>query len=168
MPLTAVLLAAAAPVLGCDDRIPSAFRQMTGGPRIEERFDIDRRSDRVFGPLAFSGLRDYVKQWDRMVEQDQWIKSIAVMRPGRRVTVIVPRRQRGWMKLTWGNGYAATFKSCKRGEGESGPSGNTAWSGGFEFDYAKAPKQGRCAKIRLRYDGRTRTRRLLGPNVPGC
>ena len=166
--LLIALAAAAAPVVGCDARITGAFREYPSGRRVADRFEIDRRRDRVFGPLAFSGLRVYLKDWDRMVEQDQWIKSIAVMRPGRRVTVVVPRSQRSWMKLTWGNGYAATFKSCRRGEGESGASGNTAWSGGFEFDYAKAPKQGRCAKIRLRYDGRTRTRRLLGPNVPGC
>jgi hypothetical protein len=163
---------AATAVLGCDDRIPSAFIQPAGGGKIEERFDIDPRRDLVLGPLGFSGLRTYDNAvWDDMVKRDQWLKALPKLRPGARVTIEVPRSQRGWMKLAMtglGAGrHRVTLQACTREEGRSGPSGNTAWSGGFEIDYAKAPKQGRCARITVRTGDRV-IRKRIAPAVTGC
>ena len=168
MPL-ATLMAATA-MLGCDDRIPSAFRQAVGGPRIVERFDIDRRRDLVMGPLGISGMRTYDNAaWDDMVRRDQWMKAIPKLRPGARVTLVIPRSQRSWMRFSCGGRHRVTLRACRRDEGESGPSGNTAWSGGFLIDYAKAPKQGRCAMLTVRVKGRSKPiRKRLAPAVTGC
>ena len=168
MPLVALMGATA--VLGCDDRIPSAFRQSAGGARVEERFAFDRRRDGVFGPVAFRGLRTMTDRvWDDFAARDQWLKALTIVRPGARATVEVPRAQRPWMRLAYHSAgrYRVTLKACRRGEGESGPSGNTAWSGGFDIDYAKAPKQGRCAKLIVRTGGRV-IRKRLAPRVTGC
>jgi hypothetical protein len=163
---------AATAVLGCDDRIPGAFTQVTGGPRIEERFAIDRRRDLVMGPLGLSGMRTYDNAaWDDMVRRDQWMKAIPKLRPGARVTIEIPRSQRAWMKIAHvgSNRHRLTLQACTREEGESGPSGNTAWSGGFDIDYANAPRQGRCAMLTVRVKGRTKPiRKRLAPAVTGC
>ncbi len=168
MPLAALMLAAAAPVLGCDDRIPGAFVQHAGGRRVEERFDIDRRRDLVVGPVGISGMRMYDDAvWDDMVKRGQWMKALPKVRPGARVTLEVPRSQRAWMRLSFGGTHRVTLQACRRGEGESGPSGNTAWSGGFLIDYAAAPDQGRCATLIVRTRGRV-LRRRIAPRVTSC
>lgn len=167
MPLAALLLAAAAPVLGCDDRITGAFTEYPDGRRVEDRFEIDRRRDVTAGPLAYRGLRSITRaEWDSYVARDQWLKSPPVLRPGRTVTVEVPRSQRAWMKIVHG-GSRLTLRSCTRGG--SGSSGNTAWSGGFEIDYANAPQQGRCARLIIRVRGRAEPiRRRLVPKAGSC
>ena len=162
MPLAAVLLAAAAPVLGCDDRITSAFTEYADGRRGEDCFEIDRKRDLVVGPLGYRGLRAIdAREWDWYVRNDQWLKSLTVLRPGRRVTVEVPRSQRGWMKIVHG-GARLTLQAC------SGTKRNTAWSGGFRIDYANAPQQGRCARIIVRIPGRDPLRRRLVPSAGPC
>ena len=171
MPLAAVLLAAAAPVLGCDDRITGAVIRHADGREVEERFDIDRRQDNLFGPLALTGLKGVTPQsWDANVARDQWLKSPLVLRPSARVTLVIPRAQRSWMRFRHHPGHhRVTYASCRRGHRASGPSGNTAWSFGFEFDYAEAPQHGRCARIIVRVHGRPQPlRRRLAPNAGPC
>ena len=120
------------------------------------------------GPLALSGLRSITQaEWKYYAARDQWLKSIPLPRPGRSVTIVVPRRQRGWMKIVHG-GARLTLRGCARGAEASGSSGNTAWSGGLEIDYAKAPRQGRCARIIVRIPGREAVRRRLLPNAGPC
>lgn len=168
MPLAALLLAAATPVLGCDDRITGASIQPAGGAPRVERFEIDRRRDTVFGPLAFSGMRTYDRAaWDDFVRRDQWMKAIPRLRPGARATLVIPPSQRGWMRFSFADGPRVRLQACRRGEGESGPSGNTAWSGGFVIDYAKAPDQGRCARLVVRTRGRV-IRKRIAPRAGRC
>ena len=167
MPLAALLLAAAAPALGCADRITGAVVQYPDGRRVEDSFAIDRRQDLVAGPLGLTGLRRLrARDWAWLAARDQWLKSPMVLRPGRRVTLVVPRAQRSWMRIVHG-GARLTLRACPRGGPSSGSSGNTAWSGGFEIDYAKAPRQGRCARIHVRVDGRT-LRRRIAPRAGAC
>jgi hypothetical protein len=169
LPPILIAVAAATPVMGCEDRITGAMQMFPDGRTIGARFDIDRKTDTVFGPLAFTGLRQQTdKDWKWFVERDQWMKSVAIVRPSRRVTLEIPRSQRRWMRFAYhGAKHRVTLQSCARGEGESGPSGNSAWSGGFEIDYAEAPRQGRCARLSVRAGDRVIRKRLF-PRAGSC
>jgi hypothetical protein len=106
---------------------------------------------RVFGPVAFTGLKDYTRDYDAMVARDQWLKSVALVRPGRSVTLVVPAAQRAWMRLEYGDGRgrsSITLKACRTIP--------TPFAGGFTIDFAKAPDQGRCADLILRPGGRVK------------
>jgi hypothetical protein len=55
------------------------------------------------GPVRFSGLRVYT-DWDGLVREDQWIKTIATIDAGLRVTLEVPREQGRCAELiVWGD-----------------------------------------------------------------
>ena len=168
--LLIALAAAAVPTLGCEDRITGAFTQFADGRRVADTFAFDRRRDFVAGPLAMRGLRGMTpRDWDSMAARDQWLKSPLVMRPGRAATIEVPPDQRSWMKIVRGSGERLRLRACARGGRSSGSSGNTAWSGGFEIDYARAPQQGRCARIVVRVAGRDEPiRRRLTPRAGPC
>jgi hypothetical protein len=142
----------AAPVLRCGDRISSAV-VIVGGKQTPVRFRVRPAHDTLFGPLAFSGAKDYgpVASWQAMVQQDGWLKTIALVQPGARVTIVVPAEQRGWMRLRYWHGtgagaYAVTIQACKRAL--------SPYSGGFAIDFAKAPHQGRCAEVVVWVRGR--------------
>jgi hypothetical protein len=124
-----------APVARCRDSITAA------GPH--DPVVADDSADRVVGPVRFSGLRLYA-DWDWLVHADQWIKTIAMIDAGVRVTLEIPREQRGWMRVDYGGrsglgGRAVTLQACRRQA--------TLYAGGFTIDYAKAPQQGRCAEL---------------------
>lgn len=156
LPPAVLAVAAAAPVLGCDARIEGAFQQFPDGRRVEDTFRIDRARDFVAGPLALRGLRAYTERdWQWFVDRDQWMKSIAIVRPRGRVTLVVPRSQRPWMRFAYGRArHRVTFQACNGRR-------NTAWSGGLLIDYAEAPKEGRCARLSVYTDGRVIRRRLF-------
>jgi hypothetical protein len=147
-----------------------------------------RAGDTVIGPLrfntkAYSGRR----AWRRVVRDDQWLKSIARVRAGAQVTLEVPAEQRAWMRLQYAqNGAAAvTLRACRHrrtqaarrrecvwAEGVTGPpgavrddytacrTGPTRFSGGFDIDYANAPRQGRCAELIVRVRGEEEPHRV--------
>jgi hypothetical protein len=121
-----------APVARCRDSITAA------GPH--DPILADDEADRVAGPVRFAGLRTYT-DWAYLVREDQWIKTIAMLDAGLRVTLEVPREQREWMRVDYGGrgGRAVTLRACRRQA--------TAYAGGFTIDYAKAPQQGRCAEL---------------------
>ena len=140
----------AAPVLGCADSLRSAVTIVDGRTR-PYRFRVRRAHDTVVGPVAFTGARDYGRQWREMVRRDQWLKSIALVSPGVRVTLVVPEAQRGWMRLEYLHGgdgpvHAVTIQACERRL--------SPYTGGFTIDYDKAPHQGRCARVEVWVDGR--------------
>jgi hypothetical protein len=157
------------PVLDCGDRITGAV-VIVGGVSRPYEF-VARKGDTIAGPLAFSGARDYGRTqaaWDDMVRRDQWLKTIAMLKSGRRVTVEIPAEQRAWMKLEYAHGttdpvHVVRMEACRR-------PGRTPWSGGFTIDYATAPEQGRCAEIIIRVDGRPKPlrRRLFGAPASFC
>jgi hypothetical protein len=164
---------AGAEQLGCRERITGAFTQV--GDRVTPyRFRVQPRHDTRFGPLALSGAADYGARgaWDALVRDDMWPKTIALVRRGRTVTLEVPREQRGWMRLeyarTAASPYAVTLSGCRRGlstraaqrqecgagSRETCTRGPTPFSGGFTIDYARAPRQGRCAELIVWVQGR--------------
>lgn len=121
-----------APVARCRDSITAA------GPH--DPIVADDATDNVIGSVRFSGLRLY-GNWAALVRDDQWIKTIAMLDAGVRVTLEVPREQRGWMRVDYGGhgGRAVTLQACRRRP--------TAFAGGFTVDYGRAPDQGRCAEL---------------------
>jgi hypothetical protein len=121
-----------APVARCSRSITAA------GPH--DPVLADDATDRVAGPVRFAGLRLYT-DWDALVRDDQWLKTIAMLDAGIRVTLEIPRAQRGWMRVDYGGrgGDAVTLQACRRRA--------TLFAGGFTIDYAKAPQQGRCAEL---------------------
>jgi hypothetical protein len=122
----------AAPVARCRDSITAA------GPH--DPIVADDATDRVAGPVRFSGLRLYT-DWDRLVREDQWLKTIALIDAGVRVTLEVPREQRGWLRVDYGGrgGRAVTLQACRTRP--------TAFAGGFTIDYGSAPREGRCGAL---------------------
>lgn len=174
------LIAASKPpravVRGCASRI-------SGGPQR-------RDGDTVIGPLRFN-MQGYspLRAWRRMVRDGQWLKSVARVRAGAQVTLVVPPEQRPWMRLAYahrrGGVAAVTLRACRHrrsragrrrecvwAEGPSGPpgstrddytacrSGPTFFSGGFEIDYAEAPQQGRCAELIVWVNGEQEPHRV--------
>jgi hypothetical protein len=136
-----------------------------------------RDSDTIIGPLRFN-MQGYSRPraWRQMVRAGQWLKSVALLRAGGQVTLVVPPEQRSWMRLAYahrrGGEAAVTLRACRHrrsraarrrecewAEGVTGPpgpirddytacrTGPTLFSGGFEIDYAEAPQQGRCAEL---------------------
>jgi hypothetical protein len=132
-----------APVLRCDDSITVAGHDPIG---------IDDDIDLVVGPLRIVGLGLYEAEWESLVEEDQWLKAAAMVDPGARVTLEIPRGQRAWNDLEYGASRdAVTLRACDDVA--------TVWVGGFTIDYARAPRQGRCAGLIVRSGGaRTRVR----------
>jgi hypothetical protein len=122
-----------APVARCRDSITAA------GPH--DPVFADDETDRVAGPVRFAGLRTYEAEWAALVADDQWLKSIAMLDAGTRVTLEIPREQRDWMRVDYGGrgGRAVTLQACRRRA--------TLFAGGFTIDYAEAPQQGRCAEL---------------------
>jgi hypothetical protein len=152
-----------AAIRGCASRIGGDARPPEG--------------DTIAGPLRFN-MSSYSprREWRRLARSGQWLKSIAEVRAGRQVTLVVPTDQRAWMRLRYAhreNGVTAvTLRACRHrasraaqrrecvwAEGVVGSpgsirddytacrSGPTLFSGGFEIDYARAPDQGRCAQL---------------------
>jgi hypothetical protein len=148
-------------VRGCEDRIGA------GGPWQ------GRGGDTIIGPLRFN-MQGYspMRAWRQMVRAGQWLKSVARLRAGGQVTLVVPPEQRSWMRLAYAHHHrrggvaAVTLRACRHrrslearrkecvwadGASErdyaSCRTGPTRFSGGFEIDYAEAPEQGRCAEL---------------------
>jgi hypothetical protein len=173
-----------APVRDCRDRITGAFTQVGGRTRAY-RFRVRPRHDTVLGPLALSGAADYglPGQWDALIRDDTWPKTIAMVRRGARVTLEVPAEQRAWMVMeyahTSSSPHAVTLRGCPRRATEAacGPGsrqtcarGPTPFSGGFTVDYARAPLQGRCAELIVWVQGRPEPlrKRIFRPRGVAC
>jgi hypothetical protein len=110
------------------------------------------------------------------------MKALAIVRAGRRVTVVVPESQRSWLWLDyrdsgsgWGTHRAVFFPCPRRRSAEEqredcgwGPvdacrSGLTQFNGGIAIDYDAAPRSGRCARVIVRVRGEATRRALLFP-----
>ena len=122
--------------------------------------------DTIIGPLRFN-MQSYspLPVWRRLVRDGQWMKSVARVRAGAQVTLVVPPEQRPWMRLAYahrrrGGKAAVTLRACRHRRSRAARrrecvwadytacrSGPTFFSGGFEIDYDEAPQQGRCAEL---------------------
>lgn len=174
-----------APVLDCRDRITGAFTKVSGKV-TPYRFRARRRHDTVIGPVAFSGARDLGRRshYDAAVREDQWLKTVAMVRRDARATLEVPEEQRSWMRMEYahgapGAGHAVTLQGCRRPptRAECGrrpwdtcARDRTPFSGGFTIDYATAPHQGRCAELLVWVEGREQPRRerIFRPGAGRC
>ena len=167
-------------VRDCRDRITGAVT-IVGGTRRPYRFRVRRRHDTQIGPVAFSGAADSGRaaEWAYYVREDQWLKTIALVRRDARVTLEVPPSQRSWMRLAYGAERAVTLAGCRRPAGRRecapGPrttcrSAVTPFSGGFEIDYAAAPRQGRCAELSVWVAGQDEPlrERVFSPPPAAC
>ena len=175
---------AGAPVRDCRDRITGAFTQV-GGRTRPYRFAFRPRQDTIFGPLALSGAAGYgdPAAWEALVRDDGWTKTVALVRRGARVTLEVPREQRAWMTTEYAHSDAgahavtlagcprdATRADCGRGPRDTCARGPTPFSGGFTIDYARAPRQGRCAELIVWVQGRPEPlrKRVFRPRGIAC
>jgi hypothetical protein len=165
--LAVVVLADAAPaapvVRDCRGRIGGAVTVAPDGAQRQHRFHVGPFDLRV-GPIAFAGLRRVRERavWDDYVARDQWIKAVALVRPGRRVTLTVPEEQRSWMHLKYGGRFKITLVGCRHLKGP------TPFSGGFDIDFAAAPQEGRCANLIVSTPGREPRRVLLFAEPQEC
>lgn len=155
-----------------------------------------RAKDTVVGPVAFLGAAEtyshHASRPDSALEPYPGLgmpamKILALVRAGTSVTLVVPKRQRSWMKLVYGQArrgeYAITLTACRRSRSaterarECGwrpyracRSSTTQFSGGFGLDFARAPKRGRCAELVVWLEGRRRPlrTRLFKPSRGAC
>jgi hypothetical protein len=145
-------------VRGCDQRIDGYVTQ----PGSE---------DTVVGPVAFKELPGAYRWSVRHPKVP--IKSVAVLRPGARVTLVVPPAQRPWLKLGYGGKSAAvTLQACRHSRsraarrrdcgllgGTACSTGPTLFPGGFGVDFRQAPQRGRCAELIVWVEGEKDPRR---------
>jgi hypothetical protein len=123
------------------------------------------------------------------------VRSIALIRAGARVTLVVPPEQRRWMRLLFWHGFrhrvepltlqaCRTLKSRRAQRRECGWGGRPLWnpsnwacrsrytqfSGGFGLDFENAPKRGLCAELIVWVEGKERPlrERLFGPTPGQC
>ena len=171
-------------VRGCRERVE-------GGKIVPSR-----RVDTVIGPMAFIRLphiyRDYASRPDSELKPDPGVgmpsmKSIGVLRAAARVRLVVPRRQRRWMKVVYDypdhdGGYAITLQACRRLDSRRARRRECGWrpdlacrwrytqfSGGFGLDFANAPRRGLCAELIVRVKGESEAlRELLFDPEPGA
>ena len=155
----------------------------------------DRAVDTVIGPMAFIGLarvyRDYASRRDSELLADPNVgmpsmKSIGVLRAGARVTLVVPRSQRRWMKVIYDyphhrGGHAITLQACNTLRSASARRRECGWrpdlacrwrytqfNGGFGIDFANAPRRGLCAELIVRtHDKPAGFRELIFDPDPG-
>jgi hypothetical protein len=172
-------------VRGCRERVE-------GG-----KITPNRKRDTIIGPMAFIGLPATYRSWARRPDSElvsvpglgmPSMKAIGVLRAGARVTLVVPPRQRRWMKVIYDfprhrGGQAIALEACRRLGSAPARRRECGWrpdiacrwrytqfSGGFGLDFARAPRRGRCAKLIVRIAGREKalSRRLFQPKLGAC
>jgi hypothetical protein len=131
-----------APLLGCSDRV-------TGGDlRAKPGRDL------VAGPFAYYRFRENMDGGRFTYEQDHRspnVKIVALVEPGREVTLAVPQAERDFVSLLYtehGPLPAVRLRAC-RGRGRS-----TQFAGGMRVDYAKAAGREGCAVLEVWVKGR--------------
>jgi hypothetical protein len=172
-------------VRGCRDRVE-------GG-----KLTPDRPEDTIIGPMAFMALpgtyRSFARTPDRRLMPAPGVgmpamKAVGVLEAGARVRLVVPRKQRRWMKVIYDfphhrGGHAVTLQACRQRSSRRARRRECGWrpdlacrwcytqfSGGFGLDFANAPRRGRCAKLVVHVAGKEEplTRRLFGPPPAAC
>jgi hypothetical protein len=157
------------PTRGCAERTESLRPPASTGP------------DTVIGPLRFPGLAAAFRDNAEAGGRNAWtplpgvgtpaIKTMVILRAGKRVTLTVPKDQRKWLGLLYvrpyarGGAKAVSLRACRPSYGKV-----TQFSGGFAVDFANAPDRGQCAEIRVKVDRPPRVlqRRLFHPPAGSC
>jgi hypothetical protein len=158
----------------------------------------DREEDTIIGPVTFTGFpaihRGYASRPGTWRDSGMTgVRSIALVRAGAQVTLVVPSEQRRWMRLLFWPGFrrrveplaleaCRSLKSRRAQRRECGWGGRPPWnpsnwacrlrytqfSGGFGLDFENAPKRGLCAELIVRAKGeRMPLREFLFDPEPG-
>lgn len=159
-----------AAIWGCDKRIGAVVEPPGHG-------------DTTIGPVAFKDLPQSYRYSSRHPRTP--IKAVAVLRPGARVTLAIPLRQRDWLSMGYGAGRSGKvslqacrhFRSRRARRSECGNwdhtaciSGPTLFSGGFGVRFRQAPRRGRCAELIAWVKGEDQPLRryLFDPDPGAC
>jgi hypothetical protein len=165
-----------APIRGCRERGP-------GG-----RITPDPERDRIIGPLAlyrFYEKYDASRKTPPVKGRNASIAFLALVKAGSQVTVVVPKSERGFMRLAFwraGERYAVTLKACRRvprsqwkRECGSAPYTacdwiNTPFDGGLDVQFLKANGKECSATIEVWVRGEDKPLRapLLPHGGHGC
>lgn len=173
-------------VRGCKERVE-------GG-----RFRVARGRDTVIGAATFPYLSANYRSAARPDPQDtdrppaglnaHPFKALVLVDSGERVSLIVPRRQRRWMRLFYrpdGNRgtWTAELQACRRLRSRSARRRecrwtpftacswrNTQFNGSLYIDFEGAPARGRCAELIVKTTGAARPLRkhLFEPQPAAC
>jgi hypothetical protein len=180
----AALLAVDEPDPGADAPQASSGNQQVRGckKRIEGELKPPGRNDTVIGPVAFSGLPGSYRYSRK--HPDTGMKSVAMLKPGARVTLVIPRSQRAWLSMGYGAEKGrTTLQACRHHRSREDQleecgftpadaciRGRTLFSGGFAIRWADAPQDGRCAELVVRVRGEPEPRReyLFDPKPGAC
>jgi hypothetical protein len=151
-----------APVRGCEDGV--------GGRVVTP----DPATDTIVGPLSLTGLPGAYRAFLESPGEPvpglgiPGIKALARLRASARVTLVVPRRQRDWLKLVYHRRVRAgqartTLQACRHGR-------YTQFPGGVAVDLDAAPRSGLCAELIVHVRGRERPlrERLFAPQPGDC
>jgi hypothetical protein len=187
-----IAVAAILPVLAFGAVERRGCQRRVEGPKVVP----NPKADTVIGPMAFIGIpdtyRDYASRPDselRRFAEDGFtsMKSLGVLRAGARVTLVVPRAQREWLKVVYDGpdfeGRSAfTLQACRRFDSPRAQRRECRWrpflacrwrytqfNGGFAVNFAEAPRRGLCARVAVRVRGRTEPlRRFVFDPEPGA
>jgi hypothetical protein len=138
--------------------------------------------DTIAGPVAFVDLPGSYRYSLR--HRGTPMKSVALVEPGARVTLVVPREMRAWLRLGYaGAGHVVTLQACRHARSRAGQRRECGWepvtacrddrtyfSGGVDVDFDAAPQQGRCGAVVVHVAGRERPlrRHLFAPPRGAC
>jgi hypothetical protein len=140
----AATAAGAAPVRGCAERADSADPNPADTPTSDDLF-VGRR-------ILLVGARE-TKPWEVRLDSGWlWLKTLADVRRGRRVTLTVPRGERRRLKLNWSDARGARVSQTLA------PCGDREWTyfpGGFLYS-----ERG-CYAIDIRIEGKPAVRKRI-------
>jgi hypothetical protein len=144
-------------------------RNHVEGPALAAR----RGRDLVAGPFAYYRFQENVdsaRVQYREEHRSPNVKIVALVEPGREVTLAVPADERDYLELLYtdaGSSPAVTLRACRRYRAVraalracGGPPGNacrgasTQFAGGLRLDFAKAGARARCAVLEVWVKGR--------------
>jgi hypothetical protein len=132
--------------------------QLDCGDRLRaSRMPSGVKPDTRIGPVRFVGLPAAFRSSAFDPSRDTWkplpgvglpaIKVIAVVRRGGRARLVIPERQRSWLRFLYeqppGRGvHELTLQGCAAGRSRP-----TQFNGGFAIDFAHAPRRGLCGVV---------------------
>lgn len=172
---------APARVVGCRERVEGGRLAPSAG------------RDAILGPIA---LLSAASNYRAMVSSPESarpdpntglnpMKVLALVRAGTTVRLSVPRAQRAWMRLLYGDHrrgeHTVTLRACRRSASKTQQRRecgwpphtacrwrNTQFAGGLSIMFAQAPRRGRCAELIASTEGRRLRARLFRPRPGLC
>jgi hypothetical protein len=168
--------------------------------RVESQGIIpDAQRDTVIGPVALYRVPTLYEGQATRPDVDSFdalpVKALVLVRAGKRVTLVVPPRQRTWMRLHYRlrdqprrtyaqrGRKAVTLHACRKLSSRRAQRKecrwrpytacgwrNTQFNGSVNVDFAEAPRGGLCAELIVTVEGRRKSlrERLVRPAPKGC